>query len=117
MKNFDLDSELKTLSVPERGREFWDAFPQRVLAQVRAAPAAPPVRTTSMRRRAWGMGAALACLVASLCLGLSRVPKTACYALLKNGRELRQTARQFPGQLRALMQDEHGLHKLIEDEP
>jgi hypothetical protein len=70
-----------------------------------------------MPRPAWGFGAALACLVAVLCLGRSRMPKTLCFALLKNEKELRQTVRQFPGHVRALMQDEHGLHKLIEDQP
>ena len=37
MKNFDLDSELKSARVPERGGDFWDAFPRRVLAELRAA--------------------------------------------------------------------------------
>ena len=117
MKDFDLDSELKALRVPERGQEFWDAFPERVLAELRSAPAVPPARRSSMPRLAWGFGAALACLAAGFCLGQSRMPKTVCYGLLKDEMKLRQTVRQFPARVDALMQDEHGLHKLIEDQP
>lgn len=116
MKRMDLDSELKALGVPERGQEFWDSFPQRVLEELRAAPSAPPIRVLTMPRLAWGLGTALACLVTGLCLGHSRMGKTACYALRKDEKELRRTVRQFPVHIRALMQDEHGLGKLIEDQ-
>jgi hypothetical protein len=115
MKNFDLDSELKSARVPERNGVFWDAFPRRVLAELRAAPAAPPARARTMSRLAWSLGAALACLAAGFCLGQSRMPRTVCCALRENGKELRRTVRQFPVHVRILMQDEHGLHKLIED--
>ncbi len=117
MKNFDLDSELKSARVPERGGDFWDAFPRRVLAELRAAPAAPPARVRTLPRLAWSLGAALACLAAVFCLGRSRMPGTVCCVLLENEKELRQTVRQFPARARVLMQDEHGLHKLIEDLP
>ena len=71
MKNFDLDSELRALRVPERDQDFWDAFPQRVLAELRAGPAVPPARRTSMPRLACGFGVALACLAAGFCLELA----------------------------------------------
>lgn len=117
MKKFDLDSELKAVRVPQRGPEFWDAFPQRVMAELRAAPATSPARAPSMPRLAWGFGAALACLVAGLCLGKAHTPKMLCYAVIKNEKELRQTVRQFPSHIRAVMLDEHGLRKLVEDQP
>src|SRR5208282_6822822 len=68
MKKFDLDSELKGLRVPEHDSDFWDAFPQRVLAELRVPPAFAPVRNPSVPWLAWGFGAALACLVAGFCL-------------------------------------------------
>ena len=116
MKDFDLESELRAMRVPERDAQFWDAFPQRVLAELRAPPPQPPVRHAPSRL-AWGAGLALAGLAAGFCLGHSRASKTVAYALVSNERELRQTIQQFPDHVRTLMQDEHGLHKLIEDQP
>jgi len=116
MKKFDLDSELKALRVPERGRDFWEAFPRSVAAELRAAPRFTPARTTFRPRLVWGLAAGVACLAAALCLG-HETPKTLYCVLLKDEKELRQTVRQFPAHVRALMQDEHGLHKLIEDQP
>ncbi|MGA3179935.1 MAG: hypothetical protein ABSF38_06295 [Verrucomicrobiota bacterium] len=117
MKDFDLESELKALRVPERGQEFWDAFPQRVLAQLRSAPAPQPVRRMAPPRLAWAAGLALACLAAAFCLWQSRTERAVCYAFLRDERELRRTIQHFPDHVRALMQDEHGLHRLIEDPP
>jgi hypothetical protein len=117
MKKVDLDSELNRVRVPERDQDFWDAFPQRVMAQVRAAPSDPVVRTSPMNHLAWGFGMALACLSVCICLWETRLPKTLCYALIQNEREMRQAVRQFPNQVRAFMQDEHGLGKLVEDQP
>jgi hypothetical protein len=116
MKNIDLDSDLKALRVPERGQEFWDAFPGRVLAELRATPVVPPVRAPFLPWLVRGFGVALACLAVGLCLGQSRLPKRFCSAVLKNERELRQTVRQFPRHVCALMQDEHGLRSLVEDQ-
>ena len=45
-----------------------------------------------------------------------RLPKAVSYALLRNERELRATLVQFPNHLSKLMQDEHGLHRLVEDQ-
>src|SRR5271167_3677454 len=87
MKKFDLDSELKAMSVPERGQEFWDSFPERVLDELRSTPPAPSGRLIPVPWLAWGLGTALACLAALLCLGHSRLGKTACYALLKDERK------------------------------
>ena len=44
MKNIDLDSEIRRLRVPERDQEFWDAFPDRVLTELRAEPVSRPLR-------------------------------------------------------------------------
>jgi hypothetical protein len=116
MKNFDLDSELKGLPVPERGEAFWEMFPQRVLEELRATPAPAPLRRTLMPRLAWGFGVALACLVAGFCLGHTRAPKRFCYVLLKDENELRRTVQQFPSHVCGLLQDEHGLSKLVEEQ-
>jgi hypothetical protein len=117
MKDFDLESKLKALRVPERGEDFWEAFPQRVMGELRRAPAEQSLLRAFAPRLAWAASMAMACLVAGLCLGASRMPRQVCHALVKDENELRQTVRQFPGHVRALMLDEHGLHNLVEDQP
>jgi hypothetical protein len=117
MKKIDLDSELNRLRVPEKGRDFWDAFPQRVMAEARSAAPDPVVAAAPVNHLAWSVGLALACLSVCFCLWETRLPKTLCYALIQNEREMRQAVRQFPNQIRAFMQDEHGLGKLVEDQP
>jgi hypothetical protein len=117
MKKVDLDSELKRASVPERDQDFWDAFPQRVMARASAAPPTPAPRISPMDPIVWNLGMALACLTVCLCLWETRLPKTLCYDLIQHEREMRDAARAFPNQVRAFMQDEHGLGKLVEDQP
>jgi hypothetical protein len=116
MKEFDLDSEIKSLRVPERGRDFWDNFPGRVMAELRAAPEVRHVPTASMPRLAWGLGLALGCLAASLCLGPGPMPKTISHAWLKDRMAFSQSAARIQNKLCTLIRDEHGLHRLIEDQ-
>jgi hypothetical protein len=116
MKNIDLDSEIKGLRVPERSQEFWDAFPDRVLEELRAAPANRPAREPSMPRVAWGFGIALACIVLGFSFGQSGAPKRLYYAVVKHERALSESVRQFPGHVCALMQDEHGMWVVMEDQ-
>jgi hypothetical protein len=119
MKPFDLESKIKSVPVPERDGEFWQNLPQRVMARAQAdrepLPHAAPVRHplfTLLHSQI-----ALACLVLGFCLWQSRMPQTITSALLKDGRQMRQTLAQFPGRLDMLMRDEHGLHNLIQDPP
>ena len=44
MKNFDLESKIKSVRVPERDAAFWQTLPQRVLARAQAAPEPPAPR-------------------------------------------------------------------------
>ena len=115
MNDFNLDSELRKARVPERGEEFWGAFPERVMAELHATPAVPATRAAPPHRMAWNFGLALACVAVGFCLWQTRMPQTFCYALIQKEREMRQEVRQFPTHLRALMDDEHGLGKLVED--
>jgi hypothetical protein len=117
MKDSEINSELKSLRVPERDPEYWDTFPERVTAELRSAPSMPPARPPVWPRLAWSSGWALSCLAAVFLLGHSRAPKSLCYALLKDERDLRRSIQHFPDHVRTFMQDEHGLHRLIEDQP
>jgi hypothetical protein len=118
MNDFDLDSKLKALRVPERGEDYWGTFPARVLAKSRATPV-ERVQRAWLPHLAWGSSIALACLVAGFWLGSSagHPQKTVCYALIKNLKSFHAELAQFPERVRTVMQMEHGMHSLIEDQP
>jgi hypothetical protein len=117
MKPFDLESQIKSVRVPERDAEFWQSLPHRVLEKAQAAPhspspsASPPFSLFSFQN--------LKFLFAALLLGFflwhGRLPVTR--ALLKDGRQVRMALVQFHDGLNTLMRDEHGLQNLVQDPP
>ena len=118
MNDLDLDSKLKAARVPEREEDYWAAFPARVLAKSRTTPMERVPRAW-LPRLACGSSMALACLFMALCCGpgVGHREKTVCYAFLKNIKSFRAELAQLPGRVRTVMQIEHGLHSLIEDQP
>ena len=122
MKNLDLESKIKSVSVPERDGEFWQTLPQRVLARAQADPKAKPGAFPSFSVHyslftILNSKFALVVLVLGLCLWQSRMPQAISRVWLKDEREMRQALAQFPVRLDTLMHDEHGLHNLIQDPP
>jgi hypothetical protein len=111
MTDFDLESKLKSVPLPERPPEYWNHFPAQVRAGLRRAPIEYATRHSRLPWLAWGGGFAMACVIFSL----SAWP--AFHGLLQNEKAFRRELAQFPGHLRVLMQDEHGLHYLIADQP
>jgi hypothetical protein len=119
MKQFDLESKIKSLRVPERDGEFWQTLPQRVLARAQAAPA-PNSHACPFRHSLFAILNSkfiLAGLVAAVCLWQSRMPQAISHRLLQDERQMRQAFAQLPGRLDTLMHDEHGLHNLVQDPP
>jgi hypothetical protein len=116
MKNTDLDLEIKGLRVPERDPRFWEDFEDRVLKELRTTPANHTPPEPMLQRLAWGFGVALACVVLSISTGQSGLPKRLYHAVVKHEHALSESVRQFPGHVCALMQDEHGMWKVMEDQ-
>ncbi|MGD0813589.1 MAG: hypothetical protein ABSA83_08310 [Verrucomicrobiota bacterium] len=116
MKDFDLESKVKALRVPEREEDYWQTFPDRVMKELRRAPERP-ARRVFMPGLMWCARLALACAMLGFCLWQSRMPATLSHALRKDEQELRQSVERIHDNLGRLMQDEHGLDKLVEDQP
>ena len=117
MKRFDLESKVKSLRVPEREADYWEAFPKRVMTELSAAPAARPARrdfparVTVVRPNSAGLPDVRFLLVADW-----GAPGPGP-ALRENEQEWRKSVAQLDNNLSRLMQDEHGLDHLIEDKP
>jgi hypothetical protein len=116
MKDFDLESKVKALRVPERAEDYWQAFPDRVMRELRRTPERP-ARQVFMPDLRWCARLALACMMLGFCLWQSRMPGTLSHALRKDEQELRQSVDRIHDNLGRLMQDEHGLDKLVEEQP
>ena len=120
MNNSDLDKKLKAAPVPARDEDYWESFPRLVSAKLRLAPAERPgVERHWLPRLAWGGGIAFACLVIGFAIGHwhGQKQKNDPYALLQNGKMLREVLTLFPNRVRAIVQDEHGLQLVLADQP
>lgn len=111
MNDFDLDSKLKSVPLPERSQDYWDNFPAQVRWQLRRT-APQPEACESWPRFAWGMGIGLACLVTGLFM-LGQPWKAASSAVFKKETAIRQQIAAMPNHFRAFIADENGLHFLI----
>lgn len=107
MNDFELESKLKNVRVPERSEDYWEIFPSQVRANLRHVPTEFASRNLWLPRFAWHGGFALACALFVLVLWPS------FNILLKNERMFRHEMAELPAHLRVLMTDEHGLHYLV----
>ncbi|HXB61140.1 MAG TPA: hypothetical protein VNU95_16325 [Candidatus Acidoferrales bacterium] len=109
MSDFELESKLKSVRVPEKTDEYWEDFPGRVRSQLRRPAIVERTRTHWMPQWAWSSGLAAACVV--LCLSLWPAFQT----VVKDERTIQQDAARFPHQLHLLMADEHGMQYLVSE--
>lgn len=107
MKDFELESKLKTVRVPARTDEYWEDFPSRVRAELRPVLAARAPRRVFFPRLVRAGGFALACTLFAF------VVFPSLQITLKKERALQHELAQLPQHLRVLMADEHGLHYLV----
>jgi hypothetical protein len=117
MNNSELDALLKKARTPERPEEFWEEFPQQVTRGLNRA------RTENFRPRqnwfpqlAWGFATAI-CIVAAFAAGhwRGRMEAKASSDVLADATMVRETLAMFPNQVRAIVQDEHGLNLVLSD--
>jgi hypothetical protein len=118
MNDAELKALLKKARTPDRPEEFWDLFPRRVIAAFNRRSSA---RQTEMRRAprlAWAL-AMVTCLVVAGFLGYRHwhAEQDPGLKMLQNAKLIRETLALFPNQVRAIVQDEHGLQVVLSDKP
>ena len=116
MKEVDWETAVKAVRAPERGEAYWQAFPERVLAELRARPHPVSDRADCLAALGWAGKLALACLVTALGLSQTGMPRAVSRAVVRNEIEFRHLTERVQANLGRLMRDEHGLHKLVEDQ-
>lgn len=117
MNNPELDSILKKARTPQPSEEFWAEFPRQVARGLNRA------RTENNRagrnqfpRLAWGFATTI-CIMAAFAIGHWRermATKTASSGdVLADAKVVRETLAMFPNQVRAIVEDEHGLNLVL----
>ena len=120
MNDHDLEKKLKAAPVPARDEDYWESFPRLVSAKLRVTPVRRPAGELHwLSRLAWGGSIAFASLVLGFAIGHwhGRMEKGDRYALLQNGKVLREVLTLFPNRVRAIVQDEHGTQLVLADQP
>jgi hypothetical protein len=112
MNDFELESKLKSVPVPERSEDYWENFPSQVRRQLRRTTPEQVVRENRLPQFAWKMSVGFACLVLVLFV-LDQPLKAASGAIFKNERIIRQQLAELPNHLRVFMADEHGMDYLV----
>ncbi len=119
MNNSDLEKKLKSARIPERSEEYWKDFPRQVRAGLNRISGERPVWQHRKRHLARGIGLAFACIV--LVIGIAAplmwhsMPENS-EASLQNQKVLREMFAMFPHQVRAIVEDEQGMHLQLSDQ-
>jgi hypothetical protein len=115
MNDSDLKSRFESLRVPERQAEYWNSFPDQVLAQLRRREAVQHVAEPGfITRLSWNVGVAFGCLVAAFCLWQACLGPVS-HVIERQKKEVRQALLQLHDNVGKVMRDDHGLERLIED--
>jgi len=119
MKSSDDDEWLKNAApVPEMPKEYWDAFPRRVVTLLGStAQHRPPARKRWWRLVAIQGAFALSVLAIGFFVGRSHDSASEAGAILRSERMLREVLTFFPNRVRAIVEDERGVHLVLSERP
>lgn len=125
MDNFELEKRLKAAQTPPLEADYLEDFPRRVMGRIRSIRGQSPqprYQYDWIPRLAWGGGAIFACLLIGFVLGERQVltekrEAVASVDPLANVKVIREALTMFPNQIRALVEDEHGVQLVISEKP
>ena len=111
--NEDLNNLLKSVRVPERSPGYWEHFPRRVTARLKAGSQLAAAPTGNWR---WVLGWAIAGITCGLLLALFLFPRRPA-AQSDYAKLYREISTMFPHQVRAIVADETGVRVVLADAP
>jgi len=129
MNDSELETKLKAAREPDLPADYLGSFPQTVLKNLRSSPREGALGERVLRKRAifrrpwlprlaWVM-ATTACILIAFAIGHRRglVEGHSEQDVLADAKLIRETLAMFPNQVRAIVQDEHGLKLVLADKP
>jgi hypothetical protein len=119
MNDSELDTRLKAAREPSLSPDYQEAFPQTVLKNLRSSPWKPTgARNWGLGRWVWGIATA-ACILIAFAVGHWRgqIESHSGEDVLANAKLIQETLAMFPNQVRAIVQDGHGLKLMLAERP
>jgi len=110
MNDFELESKLKSLRVPERVEDYWESFPSQVRVNLHRADVKPVAENFWLPRLAWAGGLTLALVL--VCLQLHPL-QSVSLAITKQERQFHTQLAQLDAGLHVLMFNPHGMSYLL----
>lgn len=114
MNDSELQRQFKSLRVPNRDGDYWNSFPDQVLAQLRKPELQRAPEPSRFAQLSWNVSLALSCLVAFFCIWQT-CSGSLSHVISKQRKEFRQAVLHLDENMRKVMRDEHGLHRLVEE--
>ncbi len=112
MNDFDLESKLKSVRVPERPEEYWGDFPSRVRVQLPRERREFTPQNAWRLRLAWAGGFALAVALVFVCVQFHPF-QTVSLAITKQQRQFHAQLARLDAGLHVLMLNTHGMDYLL----
>ncbi len=112
MNDFDLESKLKSVRVPERTEEYWNDFPSRVRVQLRRNRLESAPQSAWRPRLAWAGGFALAVVLVFACVQFHPF-QTVSLAITKQQRHFHAQLARLDAGLHVLMLNTDGMGYLL----
>jgi hypothetical protein len=112
MNDFELESKLKSVRVPERPAEYWTDFPSRVRVQLPHERREFWEQNSSHPHLAWAAGFALAVAMAFVCVRLDPL-RSASAAIVQQEKNFHTQVARLDAGLHALVLNMHGMDNLL----
>jgi len=112
MNDFELESKLKNVRVPERPDEYWTDFPSRVRVQLRRERREFAPQSAWRPRLAWAGGLAMAVALVFVCVQFHPL-QAASLAITKQQRHFQAQLAQLDAGLHVLMLNTDGMGYLL----
>jgi hypothetical protein len=118
MNQIKLESILKKARLPEIPVESLEMFPRRVVARLKRHDASMRKSEKFFPRLAWAFGLAI-CVVVAIATahwtGGNKMKFDSTNDALANVKVIRETLALFPNQVRAIVEDKHGIRLVLSD--
>jgi len=112
MNDFDLESKLKNVRLPERPDGYWNDFPSRVRVQLRRERREFKPQYAHRPRLAWAGGFALAVALVFICVQFHPF-QTVSLAITKQQRQFHAQLARLDAGLHVLMLNTDGMGYLL----
>jgi hypothetical protein len=112
MNDFELESKLKNVPLPERTEDYWENFPSQVRGQLRRARPHFTPQNVWGRRLVWAGGFAFVIALVLVCIQFHPL-QTADADITNHERHFHAQLEQLDAGLHTLMLNTHGMNYLL----